>query len=116
MLERVRPYLQLLFPGADIRIVENRLVAVEEILISLLHLRAQRLDLLDSADKFRRLGCHIVAVNRKSELLQPLVITGQMGIPAYVIFDADADKPDKNGSQAKHENDNRALPTLLGRP
>ncbi len=39
-----------------------------------------------------------------------------MEIPTYVIFDADADKLDKNCSRAKHEKDNRALLTLLGKP
>ena len=73
------------------------------------------INLLDKADEFRRLGCHIVAANGKSELLQPLVIARHMGIPTYVIFDSDADKPDKNGRQAKHEKDNRALLTLLGK-
>ena len=73
------------------------------------------LNLLDKANEFRRLGGHIVAANGKSELLQPLVIARHMGIPTYVIFDADADKPDKNGSQAKHEKDNCALLTLLGK-
>ena len=73
------------------------------------------INLLDKADEFRRLGCHIVAANGKSELLQPLVIARHMGIPTYVIFDADADKLDKNGRQAKHEKDNRALLTLLGK-
>ena len=73
------------------------------------------LNLIDKAEEFRRLGSHIVAANGKSELLQPLVIVRHMGIPVYVIFDADTDKPDKNGSQAKHEKDNRALLTLLGK-
>ena len=73
------------------------------------------LNLLDKADEFRRLGGHIVAANGKSQLLQPLVIARHMGIPSYVIFDADADKPDKNGSQAKHEKDNYALLTLVGK-
>ena len=36
--------------------------------------------------------------------------------PIYVVFDADADKPDKNGSWKKHENDNKALLSLLGVP
>ena len=71
------------------------------------------LNLIDKAEEFRRLGGHIVAANGKSELLQPLVIARHMGIPVYVIFDADTDKSDKNGSQAKHEKDNRALLTLL---
>ena len=39
-----------------------------------------------------------------------------MGIPTYVIFDADADKPDKKGRQAMHEKDNKALLTLVGEP
>jgi len=49
-------------------------------------------------------------------LLQPLVIARQLDIPAYVIFDANADKPDKNGSQDEQEGDNRALLKLLGKP
>ena len=73
------------------------------------------LSLLNKAEEFRRLGCHIVAANGKSELLQPLVIARHMGIPTYVIYDADADKPDRNGSRAKHERDNAALLALLGK-
>ena len=73
------------------------------------------LNLLDKADEFRRLGGHIVAANGKSELLRPLVIARHMRIPTYVIFDADADKPDKNGSRAKHEKDNSALLAILGK-
>ncbi len=73
------------------------------------------LNLLDKADEFRRLGGHIVAANGKSELLQPLVIARHMGLPTYVIFDADADKPDKSGSRSKHEKDNSVLLTLLGK-
>lgn len=73
------------------------------------------LNLLEKADVFRRLGGHIVAVNGKSELLQPLVIAKHMKIPTYVMFDADSDKPDKNGSRTKHENDNKALLTLLNK-
>lgn len=74
------------------------------------------LNLLDKSENYRRMGCHIVPTNGKSELLQPLVIARHMGIPTYVIFDADADKPDKNGSRAKHEKDNKALLTLVGKP
>ena len=73
------------------------------------------LHLIDQEDEFRRLGGHIVATNGKSELLQPLVIARHMRIPTYVIFDADSDKPDKHGSRAKHEKDNRALLAILGK-
>ena len=71
------------------------------------------LHLLDKEAEFRRLGGHIVAANGKSELLRPLVIARHMSIPTYVIFDADADKTDKNDRRVKHEKDNRALLALL---
>ena len=104
---------QALQPSLNEMFFTRRLILVEGLedvayLWSYLHL-------LGKEDEFRRLGGHIVAANGKSELLQPLVIARHMRIPTYVIFDADADKPDKNGSQAKHEKDNRALLALLGK-
>ncbi len=105
---------QALQPSLNEMFFTRRLILVEG-LEDIAYLTSY-LNLLDKADEFRRLGCHIVAVNGKSELLQPLVIARQMRIPTYVIFDADADKPDKNGSQAKHKRDNRALLALLGKP
>ena len=74
------------------------------------------LNLLEKSEDYRRMGCHIVPTNGKSELLRPLIIAKHMRIPTYVIFDADADKPDKNGSRAKHEKDNKALLALLDKP
>ena len=111
MLAKIHQALQ---PSLNEMFFTRRLILVEGI-EDVAYLMSY-LNLLDRTDEFRRLGCHIVGVNGKSELLQPLVIARQMGIPTYVIFDADADKPDKNGSQAKHEKDNRALLTLLGKP
>ena len=73
-------------------------------------------NLLDRVDDYRRLGCHIVPANGKSELLRPLVIATHMRIPTFLVFDSDADKPDKNGSKAKHERDNKALLKLAGNP
>ena len=104
---------QALQPSLNEMFFTRRLILVEGLedvayLWSFLHL-------LNKEDEFRRLGGHIVATNGKSELLQPLVIARHMKIPTYVIFDADADKPDKNGSRAKHEKDNRALLALLGK-
>ena len=71
---------------------------------------------LELADEYRRLGCHIVPANAKSELLRPLVISKQMKIPTYLVFDSDVDKPDKNGSKTKHEKDNKGLLSLVARP
>ncbi|MGA3211856.1 MAG: hypothetical protein ABSD20_11170, partial [Terriglobales bacterium] len=38
----------------------------------------------------------------------------ELGIRTFVVFDSDADKPDKNGSRRKHEKDNRTLLALCG--
>lgn len=72
--------------------------------------------LLELADEYRKLGCHIVPANGKSELLRPLVISKHMKIPTYLVFDSDTDKPEKNGSKAKHEKDNKGLLTLASMP
>ncbi len=104
---------QALQPSLNEMFFTRRLILVEGLedvayLWSYLHL-------LEKEDDFRRLGGHIVATNGKSSLLQPLVIARHMRIPTYVVFDADADKPDRNGSRAKHEKDNRALLALMGK-
>ncbi|WP_289297557.1 AAA family ATPase [uncultured Reyranella sp.] len=74
------------------------------------------LNLMGKWEDYRRLGCHIVPVNGKSEMLQPLIIAKKVGIPTYVVIDSDADKPDKAGSRVKHEKDNRELLGILGKP
>jgi hypothetical protein len=72
------------------------------------------LHLMDMWDEFRRAGCHIVPTNGKSELVQPLAIATYLRIPTFVVFDADADKPDRSGSRVKSNKDNIALLGLLG--
>lgn len=103
---------QALQPGLNEMFFTRRLILVEG-LEDVAYILAC-LNLLDRMDDYRRLGCHIVPANGKSELLQPLVIAKHMRIPTYLVFDSDADKPDKGGSRAKHEKDNKALLTLLG--
>lgn len=72
------------------------------------------LHLMDLWDEYRRLGCHLVPVHGKSEMLQPLAVAKCLQIPAFVIFDADSDKPDKRGSKEKHRKDNMAILGLCG--
>jgi predicted ATP-dependent endonuclease of OLD family len=72
------------------------------------------LSLLGHWDEYRRRGCHIVPVNRKSELLQPLVIAKYMHIPTFIVFDSDSDEQNQ-GWRAKHEKDNKALLALVGK-
>jgi putative ATP-dependent endonuclease of OLD family len=64
-------------------------------------------------NEFRRLGCFLVPANGKDKLIQPLAIAVELGMPAYVIFDADGDTQ-RADHRVKHERDNRALQTLLG--
>jgi putative ATP-dependent endonuclease of OLD family len=71
------------------------------------------LHLADQWSEFRRLGCHLIAVNGKDKLIQPLAIAMELGLPVFLVFDADGDtiRPEH---RTKHERDNRALIALLG--
>lgn len=62
--------------------------------------------------EFRRLGCHIIPVGGKDKLIQPLAIALELGLPVYVVFDADGNttRPDH---RIQHERDNRAILNLL---
>jgi hypothetical protein len=64
-------------------------------------------------DGFRRHGVHIVPVNGKSYLIEPVVVAEGLSIPTFVIFDADGNNISPNW-RPKHERDNRTLLTLLG--
>jgi predicted ATPase len=64
--------------------------------------------------EFRRLGCHLVAVNGKDKLIKPLSIAKGLLLPVFVIFDADGNQQSRPDQKKHHENDNKALLTLLG--
>jgi energy-coupling factor transporter ATP-binding protein EcfA2 len=64
-------------------------------------------------DDFRRLGCHLVAANGKDKLIQPVAIAMAMGLPMFLIFDADGHVQNAD-RRPKHERDNRTLMTLAG--
>lgn len=63
--------------------------------------------------EFRRLGCHLIPVNGKDKLIQPLAIAAELGLPVFVVFDADGDTQ-RQDHRIKHERDNRALMSLVG--
>jgi putative ATP-dependent endonuclease of the OLD family len=65
-------------------------------------------------ESWRKSGGHIVPVNGKGELIQPLAIAQLLQIPVFVMFDADGDetKPER---QIMHKKDNERLLKLLGR-
>lgn len=76
------------------------------------HLMAY-IELTGHSDAFRELGCHIVPVGGKCNLLRPLAVAKELGIPVFVVWDADTDN--SNADQIlKHKKDNRALQMLLG--
>jgi len=64
-------------------------------------------------DEFRRFGCHIVPTGGKSEMIRPVAIAKQLGIPSVVIFDADGNEK-REQQRAQHELDNRTLLNLCG--
>lgn len=63
--------------------------------------------------EFRRLGCHLIPVNGKDRLIQPLATAKELGLPTFVVFDADGDTT-RDERRRRHEHDNRALIALLG--
>ncbi len=72
------------------------------------------LHLAGNWESYRRSGCHLVPAGGKSHMIPAVLIARRLGIPTFIVFDSDADLPDKNGSQARHEKDNRALLKLAG--
>jgi predicted ATP-dependent endonuclease of OLD family len=68
--------------------------------------------LSDRWEEWRQCGGHVVAVNGKSEFVHPLAIAQKLGIPVFVMFDADGDieKPEQ---RLAHERDNERLLKLL---
>jgi predicted ATP-dependent endonuclease of OLD family len=74
------------------------------------------LHFLDLWDEYRRCGCHIVPAGPKSTMIQTIAIAKSLTIPTFVVFDSDGDKPDKQGSRAKHEKDNKGILQLCNVP
>lgn len=72
------------------------------------------LSVSDKWIRFRERCLHIVPVQSKSSLLQPLLIAQGLGIPTFVVYDSDTDLV---GSQHEdvHRGDNTALLKALNR-
>ena len=63
--------------------------------------------------EFRRLRCHVISANGKGKLIEPLAVAIELGMPVFVIFDADGDTQ-RLDHRVQHEKDNKALMTLIG--
>ena len=70
------------------------------------------LHLSDLWSDYRRLGCHLIPVNGKSNLIKPLAIAKELELPVFTIFDADGDTKGKD-HRIRHKRDNQALISLL---
>lgn len=63
-------------------------------------------------DDYRKSGCNIVAANRKSSLIEPLLIAKELGIPTFVVFNADGNEQNP-GRRNLHKLDNLKILALL---
>lgn len=66
----------------------------------------------DKWDEVRRAGMHIILADKKSGILQMIVIAQELMIPTFVVFDADGNAFGDN--RGLHERDNRYLMAALG--
>jgi putative ATP-dependent endonuclease of the OLD family len=71
------------------------------------------LHLIDKWTRFRELGCHIVIGNGKGSLSRPLAIAKELSIPAFVVFDSDADRTEDK-VRRQNERDNSCILRLCG--
>jgi predicted ATP-dependent endonuclease of OLD family len=59
--------------------------------------------------EFRRLGCHFVVCEGKTNMSRPLAIANGLNLPAFVVFDGDCDREELEGNRR----DNSCLLSLL---
>jgi predicted ATPase len=59
--------------------------------------------------EFRRLGCHFVVCEGKTNMSRPLAIANGLNLPTFVVFDGDCDKEELD----EHRRDNSCLLSLL---
>jgi putative ATP-dependent endonuclease of the OLD family len=64
-------------------------------------------------EEFRRLGCHFVLCEGKTNMSRPLAIANGLGLPVFVVFDGDCDKATA-ANDDEHRRDNGCLLSLLG--
>jgi putative ATP-dependent endonuclease of OLD family len=70
------------------------------------------LALTEKWGRFRELGCHFVICDGKSQMSRPLAIANSLEIPAFVVFDSDADCSARE--RENNRRDNACLLRLCG--
>jgi putative ATP-dependent endonuclease of the OLD family len=102
---------QALQPALNEMFFTQRLVLVEGLEdIAYIH---SWLILTERWEEYRRSGCHIVAVDGKSEMIRPAILAQGLGIPVFAVVDADGDKILDPDVRTRHHRDNAALIRLF---
>ena len=103
---------QVLQPNLNEIFFTSRLILVEG-LEDVAYI-ATCLQLMNQWDEYRRLGCHMVPANGKSEMPRPLVIAQCLQVPVFAVFDADGDtKAEKSPTLPQVRRRAQTLPRLL---
>jgi len=69
---------------------------------------ASQLAINDDVSEFRRLGCHFVSAEGKTNLSRLVAIAQELAIPFFVVFDGDGDEEDE-GKRRRHKKDNGCI-------
>lgn len=64
-------------------------------------------------NRFRKLGGHFVVADGKTNLSRPIALAQQLGLPVFVVFDADGREAASNDYK-RHERDNLCILRLCG--
>lgn len=65
--------------------------------------------------EFRRYGCHFIVCGGKGPMSRPAAIAQGLGIPTFIVFDADADRCKGANELREHTRDNGCLLKLMHR-
>lgn len=71
------------------------------------------LELNGKSDEYRKLGCHLINADKKSNIIEPLAVASLLKLPSFVVFDFDTDavKPEH---QTEHKRDNKLILAIQG--
>lgn len=99
----MQPSLNELFFSNVVILVEG----IEDVAFISTHLK-----LSDKWDQFRQHGCHFIMTGGKTNMSRPLAVANSLCIPAFVIFDSDADTYRENPGD--HPRNNACILSLCG--
>lgn len=99
---------QIMYPSLN-ELFFSRLAVIVEGPEDIAFISAQ-LELSGLMAEFRKVGAHLIACGGKTSMSRPVAIACELGIPFFVIFDADA----KDKTETANIRDNRCILNLCG--